>query len=102
MTQWTLTRESPLSMGFSRQEYGSGLPFPSPGDLPNPRIEPKSPALKADSLPSEPPGNKYPNTKLKVKKKNISSSLNQNMVHQQGKLDEQIAVYSYNGVLFNN
>ena len=45
-----------MSMGFSRQEYWSGLPFPSPGDLPNPWIEPRSPALQADSLLSEPPG----------------------------------------------
>ena len=44
------------SMGFSRQEYWSGLLFPSPGDLPDPRIEPRSPALQADALPSEPPG----------------------------------------------
>ena len=43
-------------MGFSRQEDWSGLPFPSPGDLPNPRVEARSPALQADSLPSEPPG----------------------------------------------
>ena len=43
-------------MGFSRQEYWIGLPFPSPGDLPNPGIKPKSPALPVDSLPSEPPG----------------------------------------------
>ena len=43
-------------MEFSRQEYWSGLPFPSPGDLPDPGIEPGSPALQADSLPSEPPG----------------------------------------------
>ena len=42
-------------MGFSRQEYWSGLPFPSPGDLPNPGLEPRSPALQADSFPSEPP-----------------------------------------------
>ena len=42
--------------GFSRQEYWSGLPFPSPGDLPNPGIEPGSPTLQADTLPSEPPG----------------------------------------------
>jgi len=48
--------EAPLSMEFSRQENWSGLPFPSPGDLPNPRIEPESPALQADSLPTEPPG----------------------------------------------
>ena len=43
-------------MGFSRQEYWSGLPFPSSGDLPDPGIEPRSPALQADALPSEPPG----------------------------------------------
>ena len=43
----------PLSMGFSRQQYWSGLPFPSPGDLPDPGIEPRSAALQADSLPTE-------------------------------------------------
>ena len=48
--------QAPLFMGFSRQEYRSGLPFPSPGDLANPGIEPQSPALQADSLPSELPG----------------------------------------------
>ena len=53
---WTEDHQAPLSMGFSRQEYWSGLPFPSPGDLPNPGIEPRFPALQADSLPSEPPG----------------------------------------------
>ena len=53
---WTVAHQAPLSMGFSRQEYWSGLPFPSPGDLPNPRIESGSPALQADSLLSEPPG----------------------------------------------
>ena len=47
---------APQSMEFSRQEYWSGLPFPSPEDLPNPMIEPGSPALQADTLPSEPPG----------------------------------------------
>ena len=52
----TVAPQAPLSMEFSRQEYWSGLPFSSPGDLPNPGIEPKSPALQADSLPSEPPG----------------------------------------------
>ena len=46
----------PLSMGFPRQEYWSGLPCPPPGDLPDPGVEPRSPALQADSLPSEPPG----------------------------------------------
>ena len=53
---WTVPRQAPLSMGFPRQEYWKGLPFPSPGDLPDPGIEPKSPALQADSLLSEPPG----------------------------------------------
>ena len=48
--------QSPLSVGLSRQEYQSELPFPSPGDLPDPGIEPRSPALQTDSLPSEPPG----------------------------------------------
>ena len=46
----------PLSMGFSRQEYWRGLPFPSPGDLPDPGIEPRSPTFQADALTSEPPG----------------------------------------------
>ena len=50
---WTVACQAPLSMGFSRQEYWSGLTFPSPGDLPNPEIEPGSPALQADSLPTE-------------------------------------------------
>ena len=49
-------RTVPLSMEFSRQEYWSGLPFSSPGDLPNQEIKPDSPALQADCLPSEPPG----------------------------------------------
>ena len=55
-TPWTVTYQAPSSMGFSRQEYWSGLPFPSPGDLPYPRIEPGSPTLQADALTSEPPG----------------------------------------------
>ena len=50
---WTVAHQASLSMGFSRQEYWSGLPFPSPGDLPSPGIEPRSPALQADSLPTE-------------------------------------------------
>ena len=54
-TPWTLAHLVPLSMGFSRQEYWSGLPFPSPGDLPDPGITPGSSELQADSLPSEPP-----------------------------------------------
>ena len=57
MSLWTLAHQVPLSVEFSRQEYSSGLPFPSPGDLPDTGIESRSPALQADSLPSEPPGN---------------------------------------------
>ena len=53
------THQAPLSMGFSCKEYWSGLPFPSPGDLPNPGIEPWSPAFQVDSLPSEPQGKPY-------------------------------------------
>ena len=55
-TPWTIAYQAPLSMEFSRQEYWSGLPFPSPGDLPEPGNEPRSSALQADTLPSEPPG----------------------------------------------
>ena len=53
---WAVACQAPLSTGFSKQEYWSGLPVPSPGDLPDPGIEPKSPTLQADSLLSEPPG----------------------------------------------
>ena len=56
VTPWTVASQAPLPMGFSRQEYWSGLPFPSPGDLPNPGIKPESPALQANSeqiLPTE-------------------------------------------------
>ena len=53
-TPWTVAYQAPLSMGFSRPEYWSGLPFPSPGDLPDPRIEPRFPAFQADSLLTEP------------------------------------------------
>ena len=52
-TPWTVARQAPLSMEFPSQEYWSRLPFPSPEDLPDPGIEPRSPALQADSLPSE-------------------------------------------------
>ena len=55
-TPWTVACQAPLSMGFSRQEYWNGLPVPSPGDLLNPGIKPRSPALQADALSSEPLG----------------------------------------------
>ena len=64
VTLWTVAHQAPPSLGFSRQEYWSGLPFPSPGELPDPGIEPRSPALQADALTSEPPGK--PNRALRA------------------------------------
>ena len=63
---WTVAYHAPPSIEFSRQEYWSGLPFPSPGDLPDQGIEPRSPASQADTLPSESPGKPYA-TKIKYK-----------------------------------
>ena len=57
VTPWTVAYQAPLSMGFSRQEYWSGLPFPSPGDLPDPGIELGFPALEADAVIDISPGN---------------------------------------------
>ena len=69
---WTVAHQASPSMEFFRQEYWSGLPFPSPGDLPNPEIEPGSPALQADTLPSEPSGKPHwYMTKPQKKKKDI-------------------------------
>ena len=59
VTLCTIAHQAPPSMGFSRQEYWSGLPFPSPGDLPNPGIKPGSPALRADALTFELPGKSH-------------------------------------------
>ena len=56
LTPWIVAHQAPLCVGFSRQESWSELPFPSPGDLPEPGIEPGSSALEADALTSEPPG----------------------------------------------
>ena len=67
-TPWTVAHQAPQSMEFSRQEYWSGFPFPSPGDLPNPGIEPGSPALQADALLSEPPGKQIISGTTKVKR----------------------------------
>ena len=60
VTLWMVACQSPLSKGVSRQNYWSGLPFPSPGDLPNPGIKPRFPALQADSLPTELHGKSFP------------------------------------------
>ena len=64
MTPWTAAHQASLSMEFPRQQYWSGLPFPSAGDLPDPGIEPRSPALQADALPSEPPGKPWVEVRL--------------------------------------
>ena len=58
---WTVALQAPLSMGFSRQKYWCGLPYPPPGDLPDPGIEPGSPELQADSLPLSHQGDSYTN-----------------------------------------
>ena len=68
VTPWTIAHQAPLSMEFSRQEYWNGLPFSSPGDPPDPGMEPGSPTLQADSLPSEPLSPKCINiTSFKIK-----------------------------------
>ena len=71
MTPWTVAHQASLSMEFSRQEYWSGLPFVFPGDLTNPGMEPGSPELQADSLPSEPPGKTSLYLGQKKERKNV-------------------------------
>ena len=68
---WTVAHQAPLSVEFSRQEYWTRLPFPSPRYLPNPGIKPRSPALRADALPSEPPGNLPPKKCGKKRRKKM-------------------------------
>ena len=70
-TPWTVVHQAPPSMGFSRQEYWSGLPFPSPGDLPDLGIEPRTPTLLADALPSEPPRKPNPVGLVSNKKRRL-------------------------------
>ena len=69
VTPWTVAHQAPPSTGFSRQEYWSGWPFPSPGDLPHPGIKPGSPTLQADALPSE------PLRKPRIKGRNVKFSM---------------------------
>ena len=69
---WTVAHQAPPSMGFSRHKYWSRLPFPSPGDFPDPGIEPRSPALQADTLTSEPPGKPQWRSLTIIKKKKLS------------------------------
>ena len=88
-TPWTVASQAPPSMGFSRQECWSGLPFPSPGDLPDPGIEPESPALQADALPSEPPGKPVAINKSSTKFKPFTN------------FSFQIISFLHHSVLFN-
>ena len=102
-TPWTVAHQAPLPMGFSRQEYWSELPFPSPGDLPDPGIKLRSPTLQADALTSEPPGKPsffFKGVKMYT---HIYSSIicrNQKMETTQTstnkRTNKQYAVYAYN------
>ena len=78
MTLWTVAHQAPLSIGFPRQEYWSGLSFSPPGDLPDLGIEPGSPALQVASLPSEPPG------KLQIKVFYPHASMSSGQIPQNG------------------
>ena len=99
-TAWTAACQAPLPMEFCRQEYWSGLPFLSPGDLPNPGIEPGSPALQADSLPSEPPGRPW--KKWGLIKKNPNRSRIVYIAKPRLQVDNLINVYFLMLVLITN
>ena len=77
---WTVAQQALLSMGFPRQESWCGLPFPSPGDLPDPGIKPGYSSSQADSLPSEPPGK--PKSKYRCNESTLTSS--DNVMHTVG------------------
>ena len=94
VTPWTVAHQAPPSMEFSRQEYWSGLPLPSPGDLPNPGIKPRSPTLQADALPFEPPGNPHKKTKQNPKPKCVRPLENS---AQQAGVRGQLTVLSLSG-----
>ena len=83
VTPWTVACQDPLSMEFSRQEYWSGLPFSSPGDLPHPRMEPGCPELQVDSLLAEPTGKPLGNIRCYLKKK-VHSQLSFRKLSSQG------------------
>ena len=85
MTPWTVAYQAPPSMGFSRQECWNGLPFPSPGDLPDPGIEPRSPILQADALPSEPILKSNKMDKFEISQETETSMVNHIVQKQQNK-----------------
>ena len=91
-TPGTRARQAPLTMGFSRQEYWSGLPFPSPGDLPNPGIEPMYPALAGGFFTTEPPGNLFLFHKLlrvSYFRKQVSRRLSLGLLEGQGQSETE-------------
>ena len=95
LTPWTVAHQAPLPMEFSRQEYWSRLPFPSPWDLPNPRIKPMFPVLQIDSLPFEPPGKPIKRNKIREIDGTEQRATN---FQQSGKVTQQIRkVFSTNG-----
>ena len=79
---WTVAHQDRLSIGFSRQEYWSGLPFSSPGDLPDPGIEPRSPTLQAEALTSEPPGKPPDNILQRKQQKTYKIHLKHHIFHE--------------------
>ena len=95
---WTAVHQALLSMGFSRQTYWSGLLFPSPGDLPNPAIEPGSPALQTDSLPPEPPGK--PNNCIFTKQQE-QKHMEQTLTELKGEIDNSTIVNRDFNILFS-
>ena len=98
-TPCPVAHQAPPSMEFPRQKYWSGLPFPSLGDLPDPGIEPRSPALRADDLPSEPPGKHVAKSvKLRVTT-NLSNNNNNNdnetSPSHKSKIQYELGAYNY-------
>ena len=92
-TLWTVAHWAPLSMGFSRQEYWSGLLFPSPGDLPDLRTEPGSPTRQADSLLFEPPGKPLESRTDSGQSQRLTSKLGAAvLVQKQGERTEEVVV----------
>ena len=72
---WTVSLQAPRSVGFPRQEYWKELPFPSPGDLPDPKIEPVSPALAGRLLTNEPPGKTFTRVRVSISQKSKNNSI---------------------------
>ena len=101
-TPWTVAYQASLSMGFSRQEYWSGLLFPSPGDLPDPGIKPGSPTLEADASTSEPPGKPtlMPTKKNPPRKKETTKQTERLGLHQKACQDSNPGILLANTMIY--